>query len=258
MWTAVNTTEWHTTKVGCAAALSLLNGTLAFNFTRVSGTHTLSSITSQNVCVSVCFISFQKQEVRQRTSLWDRDRGLQGWKIRQGGAHYISQTIYILTPYYVNVEWPLRVIPLKTCRVEREHQRAAADERCDMAGTKRQKSRDRWVCRKMCVHRWLQKEERQGSRRNLSKPLVILGKLFISCSFSAGCAPSEHRGVLCLSKAYCCCNHTSNQTAVILCHSPTILQRLSAAGWEDIGWDCLKLNRFYLFPERRRAFLISF
>lgn len=58
MWTAVNTTEWHTTKVGCAAALSFLNGTLAFNFTRVSGTHTLSSISSQNVCVSVCFYQF--------------------------------------------------------------------------------------------------------------------------------------------------------------------------------------------------------
>lgn len=51
MWTAVNTTEWHTTKVGCAAALSLLNGTLAFSFARVSGTHTLASICSQNVCV---------------------------------------------------------------------------------------------------------------------------------------------------------------------------------------------------------------
>lgn len=55
MWTAVNTTEWHTTKVGCAAALSLLNGTLAFNFARVSGTHTLSSISSPNVCVSVFY-----------------------------------------------------------------------------------------------------------------------------------------------------------------------------------------------------------
>lgn len=114
-------------------------------------------------------------------------------------------------------------------------------------------------CVEKCVHRWLQKEESErGSQRNLSKPLVILGKLFISCSFSAGCAPSEHCGVLYLRKAYCCCNHTSNQTAVILCHSPTILQRLSAAGWEDIGWDCLKLNRFYLYPECRRTFLISF
>lgn len=55
MWTAVNTTEWHTTKVGCAAALSLLNGTLAFSFARVSGTHTLASICSQNVWVCVFY-----------------------------------------------------------------------------------------------------------------------------------------------------------------------------------------------------------
>lgn len=95
MWTAVNTTEWHTTKVGCAAALSLLNGTLAFNFARVSGTHTLSSISSPNVCVWVCFISFQKQEIRQRTSLWDGDGRVQGWAIRQRGAHYISQRDYL-------------------------------------------------------------------------------------------------------------------------------------------------------------------
>lgn len=135
----------------------------------------------------------------------------------------------------------------------------AAPQTSAVTETKSQKSRVRWVCGKTCVHRWLQKaESERGSQRNLSKPLVILGKLFISCSFSAGCAPSEHCGVLYLRKAYCCCNYTSNQTAVILCHSPTILQRLSAAGWGDIGWDCLKLNRFYLFPERRRTFLISF
>lgn len=95
MWTAVNTTEWHTTKVGCAAALSLLNGTLAFNFARVSRTHTLSSISSPNVCASVCFISFQKQEIRQRTSLWDRDGRVRGWTIRQRGARYISQRDYL-------------------------------------------------------------------------------------------------------------------------------------------------------------------
>ena len=53
MWTAVNTAEWHTTKVGCAAALSLLNGTLAFSFTHVSGTHT-SQVFAPKMCGSVC------------------------------------------------------------------------------------------------------------------------------------------------------------------------------------------------------------
>lgn len=103
------------------------------------------------------------------------------------------------------------------------------------------------VCPQMPPKRREQPASQPASQRNLSKPLVILRKLFISCSFSAGCAPSERCGVLYLRKAYCCCNHTSNQTAVILCHSPTILQRLSTAGWKDRGWDCLKLNRFYLF-----------
>lgn len=53
MWMAVNTAEWHTTKVGCAAALSLLNGTLAFSFARVSGTHT-SQVFAPKMCGSVC------------------------------------------------------------------------------------------------------------------------------------------------------------------------------------------------------------
>lgn len=52
MWTAVNTAEWHTTKVGCAAALSLLNGTLAFSFARVSGTHT-SQVSAPKMCGSI-------------------------------------------------------------------------------------------------------------------------------------------------------------------------------------------------------------
>lgn len=118
-----------------------------------------------------------------------------------------------------------------------------ADPRCHM--TENRSQVEVW---RICVHRCIQKRREQPARqRNLSKPLVILRKLFISGSFRAGCASSERCGVLYLRKAYCCCNHTSNQTAVILCHSPTILQRLSTAAWEDRGWDCLKLNRFYLF-----------
>lgn len=56
MWTAVNSAEWHTTKVGCAAALSLLNGTLAFSFARVSGTHT-SQVFAPKMCGSVCVLT---------------------------------------------------------------------------------------------------------------------------------------------------------------------------------------------------------
>lgn len=49
----VNAAEWHTTKVGCAAALSLLNGMLAFSFTRVTGTCT-SQVFAPKMCVEVC------------------------------------------------------------------------------------------------------------------------------------------------------------------------------------------------------------
>lgn len=80
MWTAVNIAEWHTTKVGCAAALSLLNGTLAFSFTRVSGTHT-SQVFAPKMCGRVCaatstqriFISSQKQEIRKRKCRGERE-----------------------------------------------------------------------------------------------------------------------------------------------------------------------------------------
>lgn len=80
MWTAVNIAEWHTTKVGCAAALSLLNGTLAFSFTRVSGTHT-SQVFAPKMCGRVCaatstqriFISSPKQEIRKRKCRGERE-----------------------------------------------------------------------------------------------------------------------------------------------------------------------------------------
>lgn len=131
MWTALNTAEWHTTKVGCAAALSLLNGTLAFSFTHVSGTHT-SQVFAPKMCgsvhVCVCthinpedfflfFISSQKQEIKKCVCACERERGRM---IRQRGAReqirmhiiFYKKTIYILSPYYVNLEWPLQIILL--------------------------------------------------------------------------------------------------------------------------------------------------
>lgn len=48
------------------------------------------------------------------------ERGVGGWLIRQRGAKeqirmhitFHRKTIYILSPYYVNFEWPLQIILL--------------------------------------------------------------------------------------------------------------------------------------------------
>lgn len=116
MWTAVNTPEWHTTKVGCAAALSLLNGTLAFSFTRVSRTHT-SQVFAPKMCGTVCEDFFcsttsQTEEIRKWTSEWMRERWRSGWQDREEHIIFHRKTIYILSPYYVNFEWPLQIILL--------------------------------------------------------------------------------------------------------------------------------------------------
>lgn len=124
-WAAVNAAEWHTTKVGCAAALSLLNGTLAFSFTRVSGTHT-SQVFAPKMCGSVCahicaedyfiylFIFFYL--LPETGNKEEKERGT----IRRRGAReqirmhvtFHRKTIYILSLYYVNLEWPLQIILL--------------------------------------------------------------------------------------------------------------------------------------------------
>ncbi len=103
MWTAVNTAEWHTTKVGCAAALSLLNGTLAFSFARVSGTHT-SQVFAPKMCKSVCahintedFYQFPETGNKEENEcVWEREREREDDKTGRSKradshAHYISQ-----------------------------------------------------------------------------------------------------------------------------------------------------------------------
>jgi len=146
MWTAVNATEWHTTKVGCAAALSLLNGTLAFSLTRVSGTHTSQGSAPTKMCAGECVcvrvrpiatlrifvICSQAWELRKGLCVclcvfvcvfvWEREREWKkGRMIRHRGAReqihmhvtFHRKTIYILSPYYVNFEWPLQIILLR-------------------------------------------------------------------------------------------------------------------------------------------------
>lgn len=115
-WAAVNIAEWHTTKVGCAAALSLLNGMLAFSFTSVSRTHTPQSICTQNVWKDF-FISSWKQEIRMRRGEREngRDTAIRQKRAREHIHMHITfhrKTIYILSPYYVNFEWPLQIILL--------------------------------------------------------------------------------------------------------------------------------------------------
>lgn len=93
-WAAVNIAEWHTTKVGCAAALSLLNGMLAFSFTSVSRTHTPQSICTQNVWKDF-FYQFletgnkdEKGRERKRERHGDKTEKS---KRAHSHAHYISQ-----------------------------------------------------------------------------------------------------------------------------------------------------------------------
>lgn len=67
-------------------------------------------------------ISSQKQEIRKRTCVCEGEGGWGGGgrMIRQRGAReqirmhitFHRKTIYILSPYYVNFEWPLQIILL--------------------------------------------------------------------------------------------------------------------------------------------------
>ena len=82
-------------------------------------------------------------------------------------------------------------------------------------------------------------------KRNLSKRLVIhRNGLSVSLLIQDVLPVSAAHSIIASRKPYRCWNPTSYQTAVILCHSPTILSWLSTADREDRAWDCMKLNRY--------------
>lgn len=89
---------------------------------------------------------------------------------------------------------------------------------------------------------------RRPAKRNLSKRLVIhWNGLSVSLSIQDVLPVSAAHSITASRKPYRCCNPTSNQTAVILCHSPTILYWLSTSDWEDIDWDCVKVEKICIF-----------
>lgn len=90
-----------------------------------------------------------------------------------------------------------------------------------------------YVCKKKDVH-W----RRPAKSNHLSKRLVIhWNGLSVFLSIQEVLPVSALHSIIASRKPYHCCNPTSNQTAVIPCHSPTILYRISTAGWEDEALD---------------------